>query len=259
MFAAPKAKQATMPSQQSTEDSKPSLEKSSENSPLPLQLPLPTAPLNGDTDSPDKKRKASVSSKPVPAKKSKSGTAAASTASASAAKGQQSLRGFFQPKAPPPSKTDADAASKPESGIAIKDAEPIGDSATPLSNEDPSDPSATRNPSTPPSKSRESATPASAVSFTSPTASLSNFEARSATSASWSALLNSRPTAPKCEDHSEPCKTMQTKKKGSNQGRSFFMCARPLGPSGQKERGTEWRCGTFIWCSDWQNGKGAAA
>jgi AP endonuclease-2 len=50
---------------------------------------------------------------------------------------------------------------------------------------------------------------------------------------------------------------MQTKKKGSNQGRSFWMCARPLGPSGQKEKGTEWRCGTFIWSSDWQNGKGA--
>jgi AP endonuclease-2 len=259
MFAAPKAKQATTPSQQSTEDSKPSLEKILEVSPLPLQSTLPTTPLNGDTNSPDKKRKASVSSKPVPAKKPKSGTAAASTASATAAKGQQSLRGFFQPKVAPPSKTDRDTASKIASGTAANDTEPVGDSATPLSNEDPPVPGATRNPSTPPSKSRDSATPASTVSFTSPTASLSNFEARSATSASWSALLNSRPTAPKCEDHSEPCKTMQTKKKGSNQGRSFFMCARPLGPSGQKERGTEWRCGTFIWCSDWQNGKGAAA
>ena len=259
MFAAPKAKQATTTSQQSTNDSKPGLEKSSEVSPLPLQSPLPTAPTNVDTNSPDKKRKASVSSKPLPAKKPKSGTAAASTASASSAKGQQSLRGFFQPKAASPSKTDSDSALKVESGTATKDTEPIGDSATPLSYEDPQVPIVTRNPSTPPSKSRDSATPASAVSFISPTASLSNFEARSATSASWSALLNSRPTAPKCEDHSEPCKTMQTKKKGSNQGRSFFMCARPLGPSGQKERGTEWRCGTFIWCSDWQNGKGAAA
>jgi AP endonuclease-2 len=259
MFAAPKAKQTTTPSQQSTDDSKPSLEKKSEDCSLPLQSPPPTAPLNGSTNSSDKKRKASVSSKPVPAKKTKSGTAATSTASASVAKGQQSLRGFFQPKAAPPSKTDSDAALKIESGTETKDTQAIGDSTTPLSNVDQADSSATRNPSTPPSKSRESATPASAVSFTSPTASLSNFEARSATSASWSALLNSRPTAPKCEDHSEPCKTMQTKKKGSNQGRSFFMCARPLGPSGQKEKGTEWRCGTFIWCSDWQNGKGAAA
>nr|AST15018.1 APN2 [Trichoderma spinulosum]AST15027.1 APN2 [Trichoderma spinulosum] len=34
-------------------------------------------------------------------------------------------------------------------------------------------------------------------------------------------------------------------------GRSFYICARPLGPSGDKERGSEWRCGTFIWSSDW--------
>ena len=257
MFAAPKAKPATTPFQQSSDDSKPSLEKSLEDRSPALQSPPSTAPLNGSTSVPDKKRKASVSSKPVLAKKPKSGTAAASTASAT--KGQQSLRGFFQPKAVPPSKTESDTNLKVESGTETKDTETVEDSTAPLSNEDPSDPSATRNPSTPPSKSRESATPASAVSFTSPTASLSNFEARSATSASWSALLNSRPTAPKCEDHAEPCKTMQTKKKGSNQGRSFFMCARPLGPSGQKEKGTEWRCGTFIWCSDWQNGKGAAA
>lgn len=242
MFAAPKAKQTAMPSQQSIDDSNPSLEKSLEDRSQPSQSPLPAIPLNGSTSSPEKKRKASTSSKPVPAKKPKSGIAAASTASAPAAKGQQSLRGFFQPKPEAFSKVDS---------------EPIGDSATPSSNVVPSNPSASQNPSTPPSKSQDCVTPASAVSFTSPTASLSNFEARSATSASWSALLNSRPTAPKCEEHAEPCKTMQTKKKGSNQGRSFWMCARPLGPSGQKEKGTEWRCGTFIWCSDWQNGKGA--
>ncbi|KAH8171594.1 endonuclease/Exonuclease/phosphatase family protein [Sarocladium implicatum] len=34
-------------------------------------------------------------------------------------------------------------------------------------------------------------------------------------------------------------------------GRSFYICPRPLGPSGEKERGSEWRCGTFIWSSDW--------
>ena len=66
---------------------------------------------------------------------------------------------------------------------------------------------------------------------------------------SWNKLF-AKPVAPKCE-HDEPCKTMQTKKAGANRGRSFWMCNRPLGPSGQKERGTQWRCGTFIWCSDW--------
>ncbi|KAF2861461.1 APN2 DNA lyase apurinic/apyrimidinic [Piedraia hortae CBS 480.64] len=71
---------------------------------------------------------------------------------------------------------------------------------------------------------------------------------------SWNALF-SRPVAPLCADHNEPCISMSTKKKGVNQGRSFFICPRPVGPSGNKERNTEWRCNTFIWASDWQGTK----
>ncbi|KAL8733626.1 MAG: hypothetical protein Q9166_002036 [cf. Caloplaca sp. 2 TL-2023] len=67
---------------------------------------------------------------------------------------------------------------------------------------------------------------------------------------SWTKLFT-KPAAPRCEGHDEPCKTMLTKKSGMNCGRSFWMCARPLGPSGEKERNTQWRCPTFIWCSDW--------
>ncbi|KAL8629549.1 hypothetical protein Q9189_004730 [Teloschistes chrysophthalmus] len=67
---------------------------------------------------------------------------------------------------------------------------------------------------------------------------------------SWSKLFT-KPAAPRCEGHEEPCKTMLTKKSGMNCGRSFWMCARPLGPSGEKEKNTQWRCHTFIWCSDW--------
>jgi len=67
---------------------------------------------------------------------------------------------------------------------------------------------------------------------------------------SWSRLLR-KPATPLCE-HSEPCKSMLTRKKGENQGRSFWMCQRPLGPSGNKEKGTQWRCSTFIWSSDWK-------
>lgn len=70
---------------------------------------------------------------------------------------------------------------------------------------------------------------------------------------SWSRLFSKR-AAPLCEGHREPCKTMQTKKPGVNCGRSFFICARPLGPTGAKETGTRWRCGSFIWCSDWTPG-----
>jgi len=66
---------------------------------------------------------------------------------------------------------------------------------------------------------------------------------------SWSKLLGKR-VVPRCE-HNEPCISYVTKKPGLNCGRSFYMCPRPLGPSGQKEKNTQWRCGTFIWSSDW--------
>ncbi|KAH6607330.1 family 1 AP (apurinic/apyrimidinic) endonuclease [Trichoderma cornu-damae] len=74
---------------------------------------------------------------------------------------------------------------------------------------------------------------------------------------SWSRLLGRR-MLPRCE-HNEPCISLVTKKPGVNcagkltfaTGRSFYICARPLGPSGEKEKDSEWRCGTFIWSSDW--------
>ncbi|CCC08765.1 hypothetical protein SMACR_05405 [Sordaria macrospora] len=66
---------------------------------------------------------------------------------------------------------------------------------------------------------------------------------------SWSKLLGKR-VVPKCE-HGDDCMSLVTKKPGINCGRSFYMCARPLGPSGDKETGTEFRCKMFIWSSDW--------
>uniref|UniRef100_A0A8H7MYC6 GRF-type domain-containing protein n=1 Tax=Bionectria ochroleuca TaxID=29856 RepID=A0A8H7MYC6_BIOOC len=66
---------------------------------------------------------------------------------------------------------------------------------------------------------------------------------------SWSKLLGKR-VVPRC-NHDEPCISLVTKKPGVNCGRSFYMCPRPLGPSGEKEKDSEWRCGTFIWSSDW--------
>ncbi|KAM0804965.1 DNA lyase Apn2 [Usnea florida] len=67
---------------------------------------------------------------------------------------------------------------------------------------------------------------------------------------SWSKLFK-KPAVPRCEGHGEPCISLLTKKPGMNLGRSFWMCPRPLGPSGAKEKNTQWRCQTFIWCSDW--------
>lgn len=232
MFAAPKAKQAPSLSQQAVDNT--TLE---------------------DAGSPDKKRKIASPAKSAPAKKQKSDTKASNTGSNGSGKGQQSLKGFFQPKPSTIGKVESTANHQHAVGADLKGIASAGAPASPAATAQPSDTDGHQSPSTP--SQRSVATPASVNTNPSPTTSLSNFEARSATSATWSALLNSRPTAPKCEDHDEPCKTMQTKKRGSNQGRSFWMCARPLGPSGQKERGTDWRCGTFIWSSDWQNGKGA--
>ncbi|KAJ5884972.1 hypothetical protein N7495_009482 [Penicillium taxi] len=68
----------------------------------------------------------------------------------------------------------------------------------------------------------------------------------------WTKLFTKKPI-PRCEEHQEPCISMTTKKPGINRGRAFWVCSRPLGPSGEKEKGTEWRCATFIWASDWNS------
>lgn len=66
----------------------------------------------------------------------------------------------------------------------------------------------------------------------------------------WSKLFTKKPV-PRCDGHQEPCISLTTKKPGINCGRAFWICPRPLGPSGNKEKGTQWRCPTFIWASDW--------
>ncbi|CAG7915604.1 unnamed protein product [Penicillium olsonii] len=66
----------------------------------------------------------------------------------------------------------------------------------------------------------------------------------------WSKLFTKK-RVPSCDGHQEPCISLTTKKPGMNHGRLFWICSRPLGPSGGKEKGTQWRCSTFIWASDW--------
>ncbi|KAJ5692162.1 hypothetical protein N7462_001585 [Penicillium macrosclerotiorum] len=66
----------------------------------------------------------------------------------------------------------------------------------------------------------------------------------------WSKLFTKKP-APRCDGHQEPCMSLTTKKPGMNRGRAFWICSRPLGPSGEKEKGSQWRCPTFMWASDW--------
>lgn len=169
-------------------------------------------------------------------------------------KAQQSLKGFFQRKTPRSNNNEL-PASDDSAGAQ-------GKNLSNMNNLNDSDIAPGKNSSLRQDKSPnllsdvegDQEEPA-ASAFTDSPLSPQEFSAKLAAAEqnqrSWSALF-SRPAAPLCEGHNEPCKTMQTKKKGSNQGRSFWMCARPLGPSGNKERGTHWRCPTFIWCSDWQ-------
>lgn len=155
--------------------------------------------------------------------------------SSETSKGQKSLKGFFAPKSilRPESQSDG-ADDRDDSQEAVSTREAL---YAPISG--PVLASSLNDAPMSPTKSQD----ADNDKFVDPIASKD----------SWGKLFV-KPAAPKCE-HAEPCKTMLTKKSGVNCGRSFWMCARPLGPSGNKEKGTQWRCSTFIWASDW-NGIG---
>nr|QBQ58043.2 APN2 [Aureobasidium zeae] len=207
--------------------------------------------------SPTIKRKVSEASTLQPVKKQKPATSAKSTT----AKGQKSLTGFFQPKPKPASAGDATTEKPSGSSKSAKvETEMNGGN---LNESEKAITSATRQ--SPPELGEEDC-----VKHVKPNdAELAEGEKLGDTilpdddemvydpienKESWQTLFRKR-SIPRCEGHQEPCKSMQTRKKGENQGRSFWMCARPLGPSGVKEKGTQWRCGTFIWCSDFKSGE----
>jgi len=75
--------------------------------------------------------------------------------------------------------------------------------------------------------------------------------------ASWSALFAPVPP-PRCTVHDEPAKQFRVKKPGPNKGRTFYLCARPVGPGYDKGRSErlreevnyEYKCDFFKWTSD---------
>jgi len=170
-----------------------------------------TSSMSSNAKTLNGKRSASTVSGPTP-KRSK---ALAQPSTTRTIKGQQSLKGFFAAK---PS-----VVEKSETAISEEKAPSSPDTSSP-----------NLAPLASPAKS-EVSLPDGAASF--------------AAKKTWGKLF-AKPVSPKCE-HQEPCKTMVTRKPGVNCGRSFWMCNRPLGPSGKQERGTQWRCNTFIWASDW--------
>ncbi|KUJ07250.1 DNase I-like protein [Mollisia scopiformis] len=171
-----------------------------------------------------------------PQKKGKSLSSSKATGSAKSqpGKGQSSLKGFFKPKQPQVDGT-TDAESIVSSNVCESTRTPTSASATPT----PIPLVADMHPESSKDLTPKKFNPDNEDSVIDPIVAKE----------SWSRLLGKR-IVPRCE-HNEPCISLVTKKAGVNCGRSFYMCPRPIGPSGQKEKNSQWRCGTFIWSSDW--------
>ncbi|OCK95715.1 DNase I-like protein [Cenococcum geophilum 1.58] len=222
---------------------------------------------SSSTGSPEKKRRSNDSQPTKPAKRTKASSSSSNTTAT--LKGQQSLKGFFKPKA------STSTSSNIASLGALEESASNGSPLEPTFNEQVSETAglttASPAPNTPRSsrntRRETSDTPTTPKAKPSPSPLLRSPSMRSegidadfidpiVSKESWTKLFTKKP-APRCEGHDEPCITLTTKKNGVNCGRQFWICPRPLGPSGNKERGTQWRCCTFIWASDWNGGGGS--
>lgn len=179
-------------------------------------------------------RKRNESAPTAPIKRTKS---IASQAPTPSTPGQKTLKGFFKPKSSPskPSPTQTsdntpnESAESPSKRSIPSSSQPEGtQSSANLQNPSTDEPAI--------SASQESETVIDPI----------------ASKEDWSKLFSKKPP-PTCDGHEEPCISLTTKKPGVNCGRAFWICQRPLGPSGNKEKGTQWRCPTFIWASDWNS------
>ncbi|GIJ87255.1 class II abasic (AP) endonuclease [Aspergillus pseudoviridinutans] len=191
-----------------------------------------------------KRSQKSETGSPVSVKRSKSGSAQPSAPSTA---GQRTLKGFFKPKSGPGGQATIAQDSASVSTVPTKQSTssptkstPVAEPAAlealraaPAGEASPGEQPSSANPTTPASSQNDDTVIDPIVS-----------------KEDWSKLFTKRPV-PRCEGHQEPCISLTTKKPGINCGRSFWICPRPLGPSGNKEKGTQWRCPTFIWASDW--------
>lgn len=204
----------------------------------PARLDTGTDTLSESTTGPGKVKTAKRTQKPdastPAAKRAKPGSQNNATGANGPGKGQQSLKGFFKTKPLPITELNESQSTTTETQLSRDGVESKYDEAV----------------DTPTNDSQSTIPPVLAEAE----GSIEDEFASVATRSSWSKMF-SKPIAPRCE-HGEPCKTMITKKPGINCGRWFWMCNRPLGPSGQKERNTQWRCSTFIWTSDWDGHAG---
>lgn len=180
----------------------------------------------------------------VPAKRSKS----AAVPNAASTAGQKTLKGFFKPKAIggrsessySPTSTSSYGALKTEAGISSSRICATNDSSMAEGTQNTEFPL-----DTPAASTRKSLIPSSPNKLDQDTV-IDPIVSKE----DWSKLFTKKPV-PRCDSHEEPCISLTTKKPGMNRGRAFWICPRPLGPNGEKEKGTQWRCPTFIWASDW--------
>ncbi|PWN31148.1 DNase I-like protein [Jaminaea rosea] len=85
-----------------------------------------------------------------------------------------------------------------------------------------------------------------------------NANANASSASAWSSILTP-PSAPKCPAHGEPARAWTVNKPGPNHGRKFFLCSREVGVGYEKGfkstkgggEGGEYRCGFFMWGSEW--------
>nr|ATA58221.1 DNA lyase [Neofusicoccum luteum] len=217
--------------------------------------------------SPEKKRPATG---PPPGKSNKKKKQSVSAQlQNSPVNGQQSLRGFFKPATPLP-RDDSNISIKGVNSPSASPAPPLREStaeqisaSAPLQREQVSGGSGGLDETNQQQiSSRASPALSRSSSSLSPSKQLTEDDHGVAAPSSppfidpivskesWDKLFT-KPAPPRCEDHNEPCISFTTKKPGANCGRAFWICPRPVGPSGEKEKNTEWRCRTFIWKSDW--------
>ncbi|KAK4869802.1 hypothetical protein LT330_005526 [Penicillium expansum] len=186
-------------------------------------------------------------SQPLPITFAKRSKSAISTSSGGSTSGQKTLTGFFKPKA-------IDVYEATRSHIASP--EPSTPSLNCKPSETPQEKGKALRINLQPSGPQEDIIRKEADTSTEwPTASKFVDDAiidPIVSKEDWSKLFTKKPVPP-CDGHQEPCISLTTKKPGINRGRSFWICPRPLGPSGEKEKGTQWRCSTFIWASDWNS------
>ena len=181
---------------------------------------------------------------PPTAKRTKS---TANAALATTGKGQQSLKGFFKPKSTPEDLSDMQVSASIKSWDTSE-----------LSSQDTSESITPIMPVLSPTESLPVNDCITAIAENGTSVAKAPEAPRDeeiivdpiASKESWSKLFSKKPT-PRCDGHQDPCIMLTTKKPGVNCGRAFWMCPRPIGPSGGKEKGTQWRCPTFIWASDW--------